>query len=92
MVDPNTPLLLNIEKDFKHLKSWFDGLDFSLTLLFRGSEQDFSFNSFTRFVGNKGPTLHVVKSENDYIFGGCAFETYPTGGNTNKRDDKAFLF
>jgi hypothetical protein len=90
-VDPNT-LLLNIEKDFKHLKTWFDGLDFSLTLLFRGSEQDFSFANFTRLVGNQAPTLHVVKSEHDHIFGGCAFEKYPTGDCFNKRDDKSFLF
>ena len=91
-MDPNTPLLLNIEKDFKHLKTWFDGLDFSLTLLFRGSEQDFSNANFTRLVGNQAPTLHVVKSEHDHIFGGCAFEKYPTGNGTNKLDDKSFLF
>ena len=41
-------------------------------------------------VGNQGPTLHIIKSEHDYLFGGCAFEKYPTNGD--KHDDKAFLF
>jgi hypothetical protein len=41
-------------------------------------------------VGGQGPTLHIIKSEHDHIFGGCAFEKYPTSGD--KHDDKAFLF
>ncbi len=90
-MDPNT-ILLDIEKDFKHLKAWFDGLDFSLTLFFRGSEQDFSFRKFTRLVGNQASTLHVVKSEHDHIFRGCALEKYPEGDGTCKLDDKSFLF
>jgi hypothetical protein len=91
VVDPNT-LLLNIEKDFNHLRTWFDGLDFCLTLLFRGSEQDFSNANFTRLVKDQAPTLHVGKSEHDHIFGGCAFEKYPTRDGTGKIDDKSFLF
>ncbi len=46
-------------------------------------------------MGNQGPTLHIVKSEHDYLFGGCAFEKYPNssnGQNEYKQDDKAFLF
>ncbi len=43
-------------------------------------------------MGNQGPTLHIVKSEHDYLFGGCAFEKYPSGYNESKHDDKAFLF
>ena len=34
-----------------------------------------------RLVGNQGPTLHIIKSEHDHLFGGCAFEKYPTKGN-----------
>jgi hypothetical protein len=48
-----------------------------------------------KLVGNQGPTLHIIKSEHDHIFGGCAFEKYPNrknGNNENKQDDKAFLF
>ena len=48
-----------------------------------------------KLVGNQGPTLHIIKSEHDHIFGGCAFEKYPNrknGNNEDKQDDKAFLF
>ena len=91
MVEPNT-LLINIERDWDQFKIWFDGVDFSLKLLYRGSEQEFSNANFQRLVGNQQPTLHIIKSEHDHIFGGCAFEKYPTGDGVNKRDDKAFLF
>jgi hypothetical protein len=90
VVEPNT-LLINIERDWELFKSWFDGVDFTLKLLYRGSEQEFSNANFQRLVGNQQPTLHIIKSEHDHIFGGCAFEKYPTDG-ANKRDDKAFLF
>jgi hypothetical protein len=43
-------------------------------------------------VGGQGPTLHIIKSEHDHIFGGCAFEKYPNKHGENKHDDKAFLF
>ncbi len=43
-------------------------------------------------MGNQGPTLHIVKSEHDYLFGGCAFETYPAKNGEHKQDDYAFLF
>jgi hypothetical protein len=43
-------------------------------------------------VGGQGPTLHIIKSEHDHLFGGCAFEKYPNKHNEDKKDDKAFLF
>jgi hypothetical protein len=45
-----------------------------------------------KLVGGQGPTLHIIKSEHDYVFGGCAFEKYPTKQYECKQDDKAFLF
>ena len=61
-------------------------------MLYRGSEQDFTHTNFVKLVGGQGPTLHIIKSEHDHLFGGCAFEKYPTKQNENKQDDKAFLF
>jgi hypothetical protein len=88
--------LIDVEKHWNHFKTWFDGMNFELTLLYKGSEQEFNHENFRRFVGNQGPTLHIVKSEHDYIFGGCAFEKYPNrqnGSNDDcKEDAKAFLF
>jgi hypothetical protein len=40
----------------------------------------------------QGPTLHLIQSEHDYLFGGCAFEKYPAQHGEDKKDDKAFLF
>ena len=45
-----------------------------------------------KLVGGQGPTLHIIKSEHDHLFGGCAFEKYPTKHDENKQDDKACLF
>ena len=61
-------------------------------MLYRGSEQEFSHANFVKLVGGQGPTLHIIKSEHDHLFGGCAFEKYPTKHGENKQDDKAFLF
>jgi hypothetical protein len=63
-----------------------------LTLLYRGSEQNFTHANFKRLVGNQGPTLHIIKSEHDYLFGGVAFEKYPSSHGEKKEDAKAFLF
>ena len=82
--------MIDVEKHWGLFKTWFDGLDFDLTLLYRGSEQEFSDANFIRIVGNRGPTLHIVKSEHDYLFGGVAFNKYPILGI--KEDAKAFLF
>ena len=61
-------------------------------MLFRGSEQNFSNANFTKLVVNQGPTLHIIKSEHDYVFGGCAFEKYPSPSKDDIPDDKAFVF
>lgn len=67
-------------------------MEFDLTLLYRGSEQEFKLDSFIRLVGNQGPTLHIIKSEHDHLFGGCAFEKYPNKTSEDKEDSKAFIF
>ena len=61
-------------------------------MLYRGSEQDFTSANFVKLVGGQGPTLHIIKSEHDHLFGGCAFEKYPKGLDERKQDDKALLF
>ena len=76
-IKPNS-LLIDVEKHWHLFKTWFDGVDFELTLLYRGSEQNFTNANFVRLVGNQGPTLHIVKSKQGYLFGGVAFEKYPS--------------
>jgi hypothetical protein len=50
-------------------------------LLYRGSEHNFSKAKFEELVGNKGKTLHIIKSEHDYLFGGYASVSYPKSQN-----------
>lgn len=69
--------MIDVEKHWDLFKSWFDGVDFELKLLYRGSEQEFNGTKFVRLVENQGPTLHIIKSKHDYLFGGVAFEKYP---------------
>ncbi len=73
-------------------------------MLFRGSKDKFDSYLFEHLVGEKGPTLHIVKSEHNYLFGGCNFTSYPRRYvhksrtkniyiEPNEREDpKAFLF
>jgi hypothetical protein len=71
-INPNS-YLLEVSKHWETFKKWFDGRDFELTLIYRGTEKQFSTAKFHEIVDNQGPTLHVVKSEHDHIFGGVAF-------------------
>jgi hypothetical protein len=91
VIRPNS-LLFDAEKYWESFKTWFGNLDFELSLLYRGSEQKFTSENFLKLVGKQGPTLHLIQSEHDYLFGGCAFEKYPSKNCESIKDDKAFLF
>ena len=62
-----------------------------MILLYRASIDGFHWKDFHKKVDNKGPTLTLIKSENDKVFG-----AYRTGNfNLNSgsyKDDKAFIF
>lgn len=66
-------LLIDVKRHWQQFKTWFDGQEFELKLLYRGSEQNFEFSKFQNLVGYQEPTLHIIKSEHNYLFGGCAF-------------------
>ncbi len=51
-----------MERDYNLFKNKFDGRDFLLSLVYRGSEQGFTREEFWKLVGGKQPTLHVVKN------------------------------
>jgi len=62
-----------------------------IELLYRASEHGFEASSFHKYCDNKGSTIVVIKSENDYIFGG--FTSVPwTNTDKDKEDNHAFLF
>ena len=50
-------------------------------------------NNFDKFCHNAGPTLLVIKTESNYIFGGYTKENWENTNETSyKKDNTAFLF
>lgn len=45
LITPNS-LLIDVKRDWQQFKTWFDGLDFELQLLYRGTEHNFNDDKF----------------------------------------------
>jgi BTB/POZ domain-containing protein KCTD9 len=53
----------------------------------------FKADIFHKMCDNRGPTLSVIKSEHDYIFGGYTEEPwYEKRESCYRKDPKAFIF
>jgi len=63
----------------------------TFSLLWRGSRDGFDAGTFHRLCDGKGNTVTVIKSTEDYIFGGYT-EIPWSSENGYKRDRGAFLF
>ena len=64
-------------------------------LLWQGSRDGFTAAKFHANCNNKGPTVTVIKSEHDQIFGGFTSESWgfaPPGPAENKKDPTAFIY
>ena len=61
-----------------------------LNLIYRGSRDGFTAKAFHSNCDNKSPTISIIKSVKNKIFGGYTEKTWE--GNGYKNDDKAFLF
>ena len=70
--------LVNEQYDGK-LREWL-GNDYKWKLLYRSSEHGYSAQSFHEYCDNKGPTLVVIKSSGEWIFGG--YTTKSWSGNS----------
>ncbi len=99
------PLFLNIStiidkrKYDKYLQEWVG--DHKWRLLYRASEKDYLAKSFHKYCDKATPTLIIIKSENECIFGG--YTTQKWNGSIYyiniiiiidewKDDDEAFIF
>ncbi len=60
--------IVNKQYDNK-LREWL-GNDYIWKLLYRTSEHGYTGESFHEYCDNKGPTLIVIKSSGDWLFGG----------------------
>ncbi len=64
-------------------------------LLWKGTRDGFGAATFHSKCDNKGPTLTVIKSQYDKVFGGFTSESWGfagTGSPQNKKDTTAFIY
>ena len=62
-----------------------------MELLYRGTRDGMSVNTFHNKCNNKGPTISLFKNENGYIFGGYASIDWTNYGNYKSASD-SFIF
>ena len=89
--------LINMAQHEGLLKQWFDHKLGELKILWRASEHSFSKASFEDICVNKGPTLSVIQSDNNRVFGGYTSQNWiryepDNGGYSYTKDEKAWLF
>ena len=62
-----------------------------MELLYRGTRDGMSADSFQNRCNNKGPTISLFKNENGYIFGGYASIDW-TGNGSYRSAPDSFIF
>jgi hypothetical protein len=76
------------------LKEWIAGDDagkIKFELLYKATRDTFSSYTMHQMIDNKGPTVGIIKSEHNKVFGGyCEIDWKPDGAW--KPDPKAFIF
>ena len=77
---------------FKKLNDWINPLkSLKFKLIFSATINGDKDSDFHKFCNGKGPTVTIIKGENDHIFGGYVTVPYSSDGESHY-DDKAFLF
>lgn len=81
-----------LESEDEHLiKSWIGKRGLRLELIYRGSRDGFTAKAFHTICDNQGPTLSLIKSEHDKVFGGYTSRSWQSD-NTFHKDEEAFVF
>jgi len=77
---------------FKKLNEWINPLkSLKFKLIFSATLNGDHWKNFHKFCDGKGPTVTLVKGENNHIFGGYVTVRY-SSDNKSHYNDKAFLF
>ena len=81
------------DEQFETLIDWIDKRrDFSIDLIYRGTRDGFSSDSFHKKCDNKGPTLTLIKSKKfDQIFGGFTKQPWDKSNQPGKCSE-TFVF
>jgi hypothetical protein len=61
-------------------------------LIYKASRDGYTAAKFHSLCDNKGPTLNLIKSEHNKIFGGYTSINWGYNTSSYKPDDKAFIF
>ena len=93
--------ILNSEEKVSFIEFLFDQLkqqkkngnikSISTELLFRASENGNSCKRFHEFCDNQGPTITIINTEKDHIFGGYTSKSW-SNDSTTVTDPNTFLF
>jgi len=81
-------------EEIKQLQQWVEesaGGKVKFTQLWKGSQDGFGAATFHSKCNNKGPTLTVIKSNNDKIFGGYTSLSWD-GTRGYAQDTTAFIY
>jgi len=82
--------LLKLEHK-KKLNEFYGKIDQQWELIYKASRDGFDVDAFHTRCNNKGPTMTIIQSDNNYLFGG--YTSIPwTSDNSYKNDTTAFLF
>jgi hypothetical protein len=86
---PNSTLLQLLHKN--KLNEFFGKLTQRWEMIYKASRDGFDANAFHTRCNNKGPTMTIIQSNNNYLFGGYTSIPWTSDGSY-KNDTTAFLF
>ena len=86
---PNGTLLESEHK--KKLNEFYGTRDQRWELIYKASRDGFDADAFHSHCDNKGPTMTIIRSNNNYLFGGYTSVAW-TSTSAYKNDANAFLF
>ena len=75
----------------KKLNEFYGKQDQRWELIYKASRDGFDVNAFHTRCNNQGPTMTIVRSNNNYLFGGYTAIAWASDSNY-KNDTTAFLF
>ena len=63
------------------LNEFYDKIDQQWELIYKGTRDGFEATTFHQLCNNKGPTMTIIRSTNDCLFGGYASQAWISRGN-----------
>ncbi len=83
--------LLKTEQKLK-LNEFYGKINQRWALIYKASRDGFDANAFHTRCNNKGPTMTIIQSSNNYLFGGYTCTPWTSDAGYYKHDTTAFLF